>query len=292
MPARDATQMETTLGVMKERPDRSLLDIDDSGLFKPLRRVTLEARCVVTVATKKGNRTMAQALQWTQMVVFANSVKHGGRCIAGRAASPSGENSVAIRHWLRPVSEDPGSQGALVPGLDFSTADREYIRPLDIVEVPLLGHRPEPAQPENWLVARRVLWKRAGSLSRAGVLGLIDEDHTLWVAKGHATDRVSEERVGRLKDSLALVRPKQLQFRAGTSMRGQLQVRASFEWRGSHFDISVTDDGFKARWLAAGRPKSLARANDCALCISLGTLFEGARFLLVAGVIEAEPLPG
>jgi hypothetical protein len=245
----------------------------------------------VAVAAMKGHRTMAQEVQWTQMVVFANSVKHGGRCIAGRAASPSGADSVAIRHWLRPVSQDQGSQGALVPGLDFSTEDRRYIRPLDIVEVPLLGHRPEPAQPENWLVARRVQWKRAGSLSRAGVLGLIDEDHTLWVAKGQATDRVPEERAARLKDSLALVRPKQLEFRAGTSMRGQLQVRASFDWRGSHFDISVTDDGFKARWLAAGRPKAMVRSNDCALCISVGTLFEGARFLLVAGVIEAEPLP-
>lgn len=234
---------------------------------------------------------MAQTVRWTQMVVFANSVKHGGRCIAGRVATPSGENSVTIGNWLRPVSEDSVSHGALIPGLDFSTADRKYIRPLDIVEIPLLSYRPEPGQPENWLVARRVSWKRAGTLARAAVLGLVDDDHSLWVARGHATDRVSEDRAGRLKDSLALVRPSQLEFRAGESMRGQLQVRACFGWRGSSFDVSVTDDGFKARWLGAGRPRVLARSKDCALCISIGTLFQGAHFLLVAGVIEAEPLP-
>jgi hypothetical protein len=74
---------------------------------------------------------------------LASSYKPGGRCVAGIDLS-SGV-------WIRPVSsKDSGT-------IPFSVFHLEgagrAIRPLDQVVMHLDAPRPEPEQPENWLIA-------------------------------------------------------------------------------------------------------------------------------------------
>ncbi|MCS6803504.1 MAG: hypothetical protein NZ773_16400, partial [Dehalococcoidia bacterium] len=91
-----------------------------------------------------------------RIVCLANSRKRSGRCIAGREWDGSKAGP-----WIRPVREDP-SKGICVPC--YAEGDRD-IKVLDIVEVPLIEHRPRRHQQENWLFDPKLPWIRKGRVS-------------------------------------------------------------------------------------------------------------------------------
>lgn len=68
-----------------------------------------------------------------RIVCLANSVKLRGRCIAGLRMDGGG--------WIRPVSNDAPSRGALFEP-QYLAQDGAEVRPLDVIETSFV--RPDP----------------------------------------------------------------------------------------------------------------------------------------------------
>ena len=83
-----------------------------------------------------------------EIICFANSLKRGGRCIAGINSS-TGE-------WVRPISRlDDGR----IPS-NLSIVDGEPIQPLDIIDIPLFDQG-KGYECENRFISSKI-WRRLG----------------------------------------------------------------------------------------------------------------------------------
>ena len=79
-----------------------------------------------------------------RIVCLANSKKMSGRCVAGREVGASGPGP-----WVRPVTSRPSEE---LSEIERMYEDGSEPRLLDVIDVPLLQHRPHACQTENWLL--------------------------------------------------------------------------------------------------------------------------------------------
>ncbi|GGS46264.1 dual OB domain-containing protein [Actinokineospora fastidiosa] len=110
-----------------------------------------------------------------RIVCLANSRKHQGRCVAGIDLDSG--------RWIRPISKRPGHE--------LSASERQYEdgsepAPLDVLDVPLIGHRPAEVHRENWLLDSGKRWRRAGRMTWDDLLRFTRDAGPLWI-NGHKT---------------------------------------------------------------------------------------------------------
>jgi putative nucleic acid modification protein with dual OB domain len=79
-----------------------------------------------------------------RIVILANSIKFGGRCVAGREIDGSN-----VGGWVRPVSSAEKEEISL---LDQRFEDGSRAKLLDIVEIEMLKAKPHGCQTENHLI--------------------------------------------------------------------------------------------------------------------------------------------
>lgn len=89
-----------------------------------------------------------------RIVCLANSRKLQGRCVAGVELTGG-----RAREWVRPVGD---REHQAVSEHERQYRDGSDPRLLDIIDVPLLEHRPKDYQRENWLLDPKKYWKKAG----------------------------------------------------------------------------------------------------------------------------------
>jgi len=209
-----------------------------------------------------------------RIVILANSIRPGGRCVAG-ICTETGE-------WIRPVPRDTGRA---VP----NATSISRISLLDIVDVPLAEDRPSPPdryQYENWFVDSWT-WEVVGRWSVKQVEPFIESEaiilHTV-------NDRVEPPYLDSLPPeqwkSLQLVKSKVTFSKDSWATR---RWRASFkDGSGNLLYIRVTDPVISDR---LDRHENLSR--ECLLTVSLTEPWapdDGSQpercYKLVAGVIE------
>ena len=218
-----------------------------------------------------------------RVICLANSRKGGQRCVAGRELIEEG-----VGGWLRPVSGSDGSIGLW----EQQYADGTEPRLGDIVELSVLSreHRNDH-QRENWHLARGRRWKRVGRAGWSDLVALTEGTEPLWTDAGAAdtnygrNNRVRGSQARRLFSSLRLIRVERLQLHVlhpGGS--GSERLDGEFTLGGSTYRLAITDPVYeeKARELADGS----YFVNECLLTISLGGLFAGFCYKLIAGIIE------
>nr|VFK46147.1 MAG: hypothetical protein BECKTC1821D_GA0114238_102824 [Candidatus Kentron sp. TC] len=203
------------------------------------------------------------------IVVFANSVKHGLHCVAGKDAG-TGE-------WIRPVADANGKE--------LDNKHGEYmVKPLQKVEIELVKYAPLSNQPENWIVGP-AQWAQRFKIEPHEIEGYLDEPETLWGTewksqKGTA-DRVpySEIESGSIEitQSLYLVRVRDLKLNKYMNAWNKTERRASFSYNGSPYDLAITDPNLD-RHLEAPQHQNI-------LCVSLGEEYEGYCYKIVAAII-------
>lgn len=86
-----------------------------------------------------------------EIICLANSLKHGGRCLAGFKTDESG--------WLRPVSGK--FDGRLYPE-HYTLANGQEAVLFNILRIGCTHPRPEAHQPENWAISERQ-WQFIGN---------------------------------------------------------------------------------------------------------------------------------
>lgn len=135
------------------------------------------------------------------ILCLANSKKKSGRCVAGREVKTGGAGG-----WVRPVSSRPMEE--------VSETERQYEdgtdpKVLDVIEIPLIKHKPHACQTENWLLDDALYWKRDRQVGWKELQGYAENPKTLWV-NGQSTRHGQNDEIARavadtLPNSLCLI---------------------------------------------------------------------------------------
>lgn len=228
---------------------------------------------------------MSREIASKTVLILANSRKLSGRCIAGiEIRGNSGVN------WVRPVSAREHGE--------VSEHERRYEdgtdpKVLDVVRIPVLEHVPNVHQTENWILDPKYYWERMRTATTRELDELTDSSD-LWLCQAPDTryglnDRVDDDTVKTLSDSLRLIYVEDLQYRVfapsadyGDSNR---RILATFTHGGAEYRIYVTDPIVEREFLAQGG--EFYEIGAAYLTVSLAELYNGFCYKVVAAVIPA-----
>ena len=217
-----------------------------------------------------------------RIVCLANSRKIGGSCVAGKELLPAdGNRAQRVGGWIRPVS---ARQNEELSENERQYEDRTDPRVLDVIDVPLLEARPKDYQQENWLIDDSRYWTKAGHITPGHLNDILDPLRSLWL-NGHSSinglnDRVPSDTALGLRDSLRLLKVNDLTLL--TSVPGSVQGR--FQYHGTSHWLRVTDPNYHRRYLP--QTGDDIEIGECFLTISLGELFQGHSYKLIAAIIQ------
>ncbi len=228
--------------------------------------------------------------------VLANSIKFGGRCIAGMEVTPTSDKKWKLsQDWVRPISHRDG--GALsTTEIQFEGSGNEP-KLGDIVEIYLDEPAHVAGQPEDWLITKNQRWQRKGYFKWDVLQKLVQNPDHLWLEDKFRPDRVSPAYLGKKgMGSLYLIEPENFQLAVwketfnGTT---KLKRRGTFDYKGTSYDLSLTDPLMQEKYFSDLRtrpegPVKPGPTNVKAVCISLAPEFkeQKAHFKLVAAVFE------
>lgn len=200
----------------------------------------------------------------TEVVVLANSIKHGQHCVAGKCVNTG--------RWIRPVSNLQGGELSHQQARIQNPFGTFRVKPLQKAIIGLAQHAPLPHQPENYLIDDTV-WVQNFSFDAGQLNTLLDTPVDLW-GDGN---RVDHARITagfyKVPQSLYLVQVENLRL----YYTDDNKRRASFSYRGIDYDLAATDPLFD----------EIVRDNlptSGILCVSLGEQYQGYCYKLVATI--------
>ncbi len=219
-----------------------------------------------------------------EIICLAYSRKDGGSCFAGI--------DLAARKWVRATGAHPN--GALADNDCFmQDAAGKFVLPriLDVIEIDFSHADRSLHQPENWKIsgAEFRLLRRAGADEFEMLRQTPVDDPELF--RGYERLIAVEDLESRPPEySLALVRPSTLRWHPELDGYRRKRFRGTFGISGATYSLPLTDDEFAARLSKQedqeGTSRCVSTSNDLLLTISLGDLFHGSYYKLIAGVVE------
>jgi hypothetical protein len=137
-----------------------------------------------------------------KIIVLADSIKHGGRCIAGVEINPNG-----TKNWIRPVSN---REGEAISDQERHYADGALSTYFDVVEIDFIRPTPHNCHTENWLIDPSKLWRKVDVISFSDLSELVDAGFRLW-SNGRSTwggsnDEMTEEMSNGFEYSIGFIR--------------------------------------------------------------------------------------
>lgn len=208
---------------------------------------------------------------YKEIIIFAKSLKHGGFCIAGKCTRTG--------QWIRTVNDE---QGGAIPDSVAKATNSSWekqgkspypIKLLTKITMCFSQYVPCLHQQENWLNNPNVLWKHNYSINRQALGNYLDQPENIWIF-GNNIDRVSEEYIGNISNSLCLIKVKNLTLHFNSFNKR----RASFDYHDIRYDFSVTDTQFDELI------SNCANYPEAILCISLGERYLGNFYKIVATI--------
>ncbi len=195
-----------------------------------------------------------------EIIVLANSVKHGQHCVAGKCVNTG--------NWIRPVSDANGAE--------LSDEQVKYqnpygtfgVKPLQKIRMGFSQHVPLSHQPENYLIDGN-LWQQNYSIGEADLAAHLDTPSDLWGDGNRVQHSLITMEYYNIAQSLYLVQVDNLNL--------DDKRRASFYYNGTNYDLAVTDPEFD-------NILREQREVNGILCISLGEEYQGYCYKLVATI--------
>ena len=224
-----------------------------------------------------------------KIVCLAKSRKLGGLCFAGKEIL---RNNI-IGNWIRPIS--------LRESEEISPNECEYengCRPdlLDIIEIPMVKHKPTCFQCENYLIDDKYFWLKDDVFNKKNLVQLCDHPKSLWEPHDSTyygvNDRVREAFVDDLKNSLYLITPSSLsilvQNEGGEFGNPKQKVRARFKYNGENYLFPITDPDIEEIYyrMGIGRYPIQNPEDSFFLCVSIGLPYDGYCYKFVASIIK------
>ncbi len=164
---------------------------------------------------------------------------------------------------------------------------------MDIVDVPLIDHRPEKFQSENWLLDPNQRWVNRGQFDWDELLQLVDSDGPLWhngaSTRAGQNDYIPAACANTFHNSLRFLIAEEFTlsvFAPGEDFgddRRRLQGR--FRHDGVNYWLWVTDPLYEDIYLK--KPDGEYEIEECFVTVSVAKeLYRGAHSKLIAAIIE------
>ncbi len=227
-----------------------------------------------------------------RLIILANSIKAGGRCVAGRKVHEQ-KGVVYFGDWIRPVSRT--GQGELSLG-DIGFNDGSLPKVSDIVDIPVEAPEGSESQPENWYIDPKQYWVKVDDYEES--LPSVDVDSPPDLcdrARRAPVDRITPTSLAKLDRGQSLYLIDVSRFRIKLEWnpwKRRHQRRALFRYRGQDYELGLTDPEMDAHCLpfpAVGDDKVIdLDSRDKVLCVSLAPEFKGYHYKIVATVIEPD----
>ncbi|MDP3843197.1 MAG: hypothetical protein Q8Q81_11480 [Oxalobacteraceae bacterium] len=197
------------------------------------------------------------------IVIFANSVKHGLHCVAGK--------SISNGAWVRLVADENGSALNHEQAKYTNPYGRFTVKPLQKITMDLVQNVPLPHQPENHISGDE--WTQAYTIGSDSLRLYADTPETLWGTANRIsqTDVINQTVI--IEQSLYLVNVENISFHRPDNKR-----RISFSFNGHDYDLPSTDPNFDA--LEAG-----TSTHNNYLCVSLGEDYQGYHYKIIATIL-------
>lgn len=203
----------------------------------------------------------------TKLLVIANSLKNGGRCLAGI--------NIATGELVRPVPDPSGAQLS-----DSATClENRFLRPGDLISIELLNSVSQPHHPENQLFKEGTIELISSDNILANVEMLIKHlRKSLYMVRSNS-DRINKneiEELGQIDGSLSIVLATEISFYV--NQYGKPRIK--FNLNGKYWDLANTDD--KGNWRG--------KYEKGLVCLSLGEFYalKEAYFKLACGFIPID----
>ena len=202
-------------------------------------------------------------MQTKTIVVFANSVKHGQHCVAGKC--------IATGLWVRPVADARGSALSAKQVMYQNNYGTYSVKPMQKIEMYLDSHVPLNNQPENYMLTDK-LWQQRFKIDERQLPEFLDFPDDLW-GRG---DRVRYQDIQFenyvIAQSLYLIQPDDfsINFLSG-------KPRAQFIFCNNNYNLAITDPLIRAK-LTTGL------SDTPIICVSLGEVYQGNCYKLVANI--------
>lgn len=214
-------------------------------------------------------------------VCLANSRKHKGRCLAGKALYNG-----SFTKWIRPITTHPSeelqaSEHRLQTGQDAAI--------LDLINITLIEPKGKLHQQENWLMDVSVPLKKMGTMTVEEVSQVIDSPPNLWgvgfSSKNAINDFVPASEIQQFDCSLFLVEVDNLivHIVEETYPYFRKVMAGTFSYKGSTYKLKITDPVFENDFGA--HPVGDYEMEKTLLTISLGENFKDNFYKLIAGII-------
>ncbi len=221
------------------------------------------------------------------IIVFANSVKHGQYCVAGK--------DVRTGKWIRPVQTEKGRELSREMVCCRNPYGSFIAKPLQKIEMELIRPAPLTFQPENHVVNPDCQWQQRYGITLDELPAYLDHPEILWTL-GNSSGRGENDRVsymaiasGKLiiRQSLFLIAPEKFSIMVILNDEGQARVRAQFIYKNELYNLAITDPTVWKNY--RDRPPGEYHVSRVrAICLSLAEPFQDYCYKLVAGVLNLE----
>jgi hypothetical protein len=215
-----------------------------------------------------------------QLIVLANSYKNGGRCLAGIDCETG--------RWIRPITDENHGALDLRRCIIDVNGRLRTVQCLDVIEVKVGLPKPQVAQPENHeLLDGKFKW--LATFDRQPSIDFLEalkekSDELLF----NTDTKVNEIYGNRVLKSLTLIKVEDPLFFLGLREGKSPQLRTKFAYKGTSYDLPITDDRDWTNY-ARVEPERFSKGTWY-FTISLGELWNGSRWKLVAGCMSKDLL--
>jgi hypothetical protein len=146
------------------------------------------------------------------IIILANSVRSGARCIAGKELLPREDGTFDGGRWIRLA--DHGTKEGAVSARVAHCPGHGWVKTLDIVKVVLESPCNNPDHPEDWWLEPSQPWQFVERRTVADIPLLADHPPTIWyAAESDAVPAGYVRAMGQQAASLYIVKaPEQWKF--------------------------------------------------------------------------------
>lgn len=213
-----------------------------------------------------------------KVIVLTKSDKNGGYCVAGI--------DVDKGRLIRLVSEDKSTDYALTDD-DITYQDGTVMKPMDMIEVKLVGKQHSQNQPENYTIDDLEYFKKIRKVKKSEIRKyLMKPDFIFYNSDSSVSEGEMDEILN--KYSIVLFRVKELNLWLDRFKEGRIMT--SFTYNGESYNyIKITDHTLTEKYYDrvsqySPRPYVIDRAI---LVMSLaGVAVREKYYKLVANIIE------
>lgn len=215
-----------------------------------------------------------------RFVCLANSIKEGGRCLAGIELNNNNEPIIGKNgpKWIRPICKTQHGK--------IYTHWVTHIKLLDIVEIESTGNPVKPSYQSENIFFKDEHLNIVGRFDRNGLNKLIDNRYYIFGNWGKA---LSTDEIVFLDHSLVLLRVSEFHVteKINPEDPGKKKIRLHFLYNETKYDFPVTDPVFSQLYI--NNSAILNVIDSLYLCVSIGINFNGWYYKLVAGIIPGPP---